>query len=187
MAKIAELNQAVAQKDAEIAALRSKCVELTNALSAKTEQFSSFQSDQSKIEEGILKALERLNAVESTVLSVANATAQASAQASAAQPTSATPARKLFANESTNPVAPAQQSAAQKPVTTEPEPPVSPDMTVEQAMQIPEEQYAPIEAESNSGAADVHSESIEPDITFDDAPLSPDQGEASSQGQFDIF
>ncbi len=71
VSKIAELQQAVAHKDAEIAALRSKCVELTNALSAKTEQFSTFQTDQSKIEEGILKALERLNAVESTVLSVA--------------------------------------------------------------------------------------------------------------------
>ncbi|MDE7140425.1 MAG: hypothetical protein K2O09_06700, partial [Treponemataceae bacterium] len=70
VSKIAELQQAVAHKDAEIAALRSKCVELTNALSAKTEQFSTFQTDQSKIEEGILKALERLNAVESTVLSV---------------------------------------------------------------------------------------------------------------------
>ena len=54
VAKIAQLN-------AENAALRRKCVELTNALSAKTEQFSSFKSDQNKIEEGILKALERLN------------------------------------------------------------------------------------------------------------------------------
>ena len=61
VAKIAQLN-------AENAALRSKCAELTNALSAKTEQFSSFQSDQSKIEEGILKALERLNTVENAVL-----------------------------------------------------------------------------------------------------------------------
>ena len=60
VAKIAQLN-------AENAALRRKCVELTNALSAKTEQFSSFKSDQNKIEEGILKALERLNTVENAV------------------------------------------------------------------------------------------------------------------------
>ena len=45
VAKIVQLN-------AENAALRRKCAELTNALSAKTEQFSSFQTDQGKIEEG---------------------------------------------------------------------------------------------------------------------------------------
>ncbi len=63
VAKIAQLN-------AENAALRSKCAELTNALSAKTEQFSAFQSDQGRIEEGILKALNRLNSVENAILSV---------------------------------------------------------------------------------------------------------------------
>lgn len=62
VAKIAQLN-------AENAALRRKCAELTNALSAKTEQFSSFQADQDKIEAGILKALSRLDAVENAVLS----------------------------------------------------------------------------------------------------------------------
>ena len=62
VAKIAQLN-------AENAALRSKCAELTNALTAKSEQFSTFQQDQNKIEEGILKALNRLNTVESNLLS----------------------------------------------------------------------------------------------------------------------
>ncbi len=61
VAKIAQLN-------AENAALRSKCAELTNALSAKTEQFSTFQTDQRLIEEGILKALNRLETVENAVL-----------------------------------------------------------------------------------------------------------------------
>lgn len=68
----------IAQLKAENAALRTKCAELTNALSAKTEQFSAFQSDQGKIEEGILKALERLNTVENAVLS---ATSSASSPA----------------------------------------------------------------------------------------------------------
>ena len=72
VAKIVQLN-------AENAALRRKCAELTNALSAKTEQFSSFQTDQGKIEEGILKALERLNAVENAV-HTATAGVQASVQ-----------------------------------------------------------------------------------------------------------
>lgn len=61
VAKIAQLN-------AENAALRRKCAELTNALAAETEQFSSFQDNQSKIEEGILSALKKLDAVENRVL-----------------------------------------------------------------------------------------------------------------------
>ena len=62
VAKIQQLN-------AENAALRSKCLELSNALNAKTELLSTFQNDQGKIEEGILKALNRLNAVENVILS----------------------------------------------------------------------------------------------------------------------
>ena len=61
----------IEQLNAENAALREKCAELSNALAAKSEQFSSFESDQSKIEEGILKALSRLSAVENVVLSAA--------------------------------------------------------------------------------------------------------------------
>ena len=65
--KVENAVRKIEQLNAENAALRRKCAELTNALSAKTEQFSSFQSDQGKIEEGILKALERLNVVENAV------------------------------------------------------------------------------------------------------------------------
>ena len=53
----------IAQLTAENDALRSKCAELTNALSAKTEQLSEFQSNQSKIEIGIIKALEQLDSI----------------------------------------------------------------------------------------------------------------------------
>ena len=155
--RIAELNQAVAHKDAEIAALRSKCVELTNALSAKTEQFSSFQTDQSKIEEGILKALERLNAVESTVLSVA---------AQAAQP--------------------AAQTAAEQPLPT-PEVSDAPHITEGQpVMQPPAEETVSAIDEGAEMAFDEGS-SITPDISFDDANPSPAQPDGTSQGQFDIF
>lgn len=155
--RIAELNQAVAHKDAEIAALRSKCVELTNALSAKTEQFSSFQTDQSKIEEGILKALERLNAVESTVLSVA---------AQAAQP--------------------AAQTVAEQPLPA-PEVSDAPHITEEQpVMQPPAEETVSAIDEGAEMAFDEGS-SITPDISFDDANPSPAQPDGTSQGQFDIF
>lgn len=63
----------IEQLNAENAALRARVAELSNALNAKSEQFSSFQSDQSKIEEGILKALSRLNAVENVVLHASGA------------------------------------------------------------------------------------------------------------------
>ena len=155
--RIAELNQAVAHKDAEIAALRSKCVELTNALSAKTEQFSSFQTDQSKIEEGILKALERLNAVESTVLSVAAQAAQPAAQTAAEQPL---PAPEVF----------------DAPHITEEQP----------VMQPPAEETISAIDEGAEMAFDEGS-SITPDISFDDANPSPAQPDGTSQGQFDIF
>ena len=76
--KVESAVKKIEQLNVENAALRRKCAELTNALATKSEQFSSFQTDQSKIEEGILKALSRLNAVENVVLSAVNGAAQAS-------------------------------------------------------------------------------------------------------------
>lgn len=61
----------IAQLQAENDALRSKCSELTNALSSKSEQLSTFEQDQSKIESGIMNALDRLASIENSVLSVA--------------------------------------------------------------------------------------------------------------------
>lgn len=58
----------IQQLEAENAALRNKCSELTNALSSKTEQLTNFTSDQNKIESGIQKALDRLNSIENSVL-----------------------------------------------------------------------------------------------------------------------
>ncbi|MCR4627408.1 MAG: cell division protein ZapB [Treponema sp.] len=69
--KVESAVQKIAQLNQENDALRMKCSELTKALSEKTEQLSSFSSDQNKIEEGILKALERLNSVEHSVLKAA--------------------------------------------------------------------------------------------------------------------
>ena len=60
----------IAQLQAENDALRTKCSELTNALSSKSEQLSSFENDQNKIESGILKALDRLSSIENSVLKV---------------------------------------------------------------------------------------------------------------------
>lgn len=61
---VAKIQQLQAENDA----LRNKCAELTNALSSKSEQLSSFENDQSLIENGIKKALDRLNYIENTVI-----------------------------------------------------------------------------------------------------------------------
>ena len=133
VAKIAQLN-------AENAALRSKCAELTNALSAKTEQFSSFQSDQSKIEEGILKALERLNTVENAVHAAAAKSAAAvtpspvqEAPAPVAEPKPQQvipePSFENISNTSFDTAAPVQESTPQQSSYTAPQQPVQDTIT----------------------------------------------------------
>ena len=65
----------IQQLEAENDALRNKCSELTNALSAKTEQLASFENEQKTIESGIIKAIDRLNSIEHSVLKTAGAIA----------------------------------------------------------------------------------------------------------------
>lgn len=67
---VAKIQQLQAENDA----LRNKCAELTNALSAKSEQLTSFESDQTQIENGIKKALDRLSNIENSVLKTAVST-----------------------------------------------------------------------------------------------------------------
>ena len=87
--KVESAVEKIQQLQAENDALRSKCNELTNALSAKSEQLSNFESDQSQIETGIKKALDRLNSIENSVLKTAtqiNQAAQAAKPAVQAAP-----------------------------------------------------------------------------------------------------
>lgn len=87
VAKISDLNGVIAQLKTENDALRSKCAELTNSLSEKTELISNFETEQNKIEQGILSALKRLDTVENSVLSGAGASpVQASAETQAEEP-----------------------------------------------------------------------------------------------------
>ncbi len=58
----------IQQLQSENDALRKKCAELTNALSTKTEQLSTFETDQNQIENGIKKALDRLSFIENNFL-----------------------------------------------------------------------------------------------------------------------
>src|SRR5574344_1027858 len=72
--KIGTLTNTVSQLKDDNDALRSKCAELTKALSTKTEQVSTLEDEQGKIEEGIMNALNRLSTVENSVLNTAGST-----------------------------------------------------------------------------------------------------------------
>ena len=63
-AKIESAVEKISQLQVENDALRNRVQELSNALSAKSEQLSLAEKDQEKIENGILKALNRLNSIE---------------------------------------------------------------------------------------------------------------------------
>lgn len=104
---VAKIQQLQAENDA----LRSKCEQLTNALSAKSEQLNTFESDQNQIEDGIKKALDRLNAIENSVLRTATAMTNAGQVAS-------TPTPKPQPITTVKPV-------VETPVKAEPEAPVS--------------------------------------------------------------
>lgn len=84
--KVESAVEKIQQLQAENDALRNKCTELTNALSAKSEQLSNFESDQSQIETGIKKALDRLNSIENSVLKTASQNTQAAQAAKPAKP-----------------------------------------------------------------------------------------------------
>ncbi|MDE5776494.1 MAG: cell division protein ZapB, partial [Treponemataceae bacterium] len=58
----------IEQLKSENDALRTKCSELTNALSEKTELLSGFMADEKAIESGIMSALSRLASVENALL-----------------------------------------------------------------------------------------------------------------------
>ena len=139
--KVESAVEKIQQLQAENDALRSKCTELTNALSAKSEQLSSFESDQSQIENGIKKALDRLNSIESSVLKTAS---------QKNQDVQAAPKQEAPSFETMNTIEAA-------PVTT---PVAEPTPTTEPATEnIPEEEFN----SEDSIDADIEEESIEDD------------------------
>ena len=117
--KVESAVEKIQQLQAENDALRNKCAELTNALSAKSEQLSNFESDQSQIEDGIKKALDRLNSIENSVLKTASQMNQAVQPAPSVQTTPASQAEKPVEQPVQAPVQPAQPAPVQ---VSEPEP-----------------------------------------------------------------
>ena len=197
----------IAQLKAENDALRSKCAELTNALSAKTEQFSHFEEDQGKIERSILQALERLNAVENAVTEGAfalSAAQEAQVASNIETEAEAIPQHTSIESENqaviehatTEPtaeeaVATAPEIAAattasfteQAPVTSAPQSEAAP-LQAESAIQPAFE--APAFEETSYGASSAPVESVP---MYEDSVSAPtlEDDISSAQGQFDIF
>ena len=87
--KVESAVEKISQLQSENDALRTKCAELTNALADKSERLSSIEQDQSKIEDGILKALDRLNSIENSVLRAGSVASAAKTPQSPKAPQSA--------------------------------------------------------------------------------------------------
>ena len=127
--KVESAVEKIQQLQAENDALRNKCTELTNALSAKSEQLSNFESDQNQIETGIKKALDRLNSIENSVLKTASQNTQAAQAAkpavqAAVEPKAAAPVQPV----------PSPVEAAEKPAPApQAEAPAAEDTPVQSA------------------------------------------------------
>lgn len=109
--KVESAVQKIAQLKEENAALRNKCSELTNALSEKSELLSTFEADEKRIEDGILKALNKLDSVENSLLNQAN-----SRMENTAKPVQTSPASPV--SEPVKVPSPAPISAETTPVQT---------------------------------------------------------------------
>lgn len=177
----------IQQLEAENDALRNKCSELTNALSAKSEQLSSFETDQNKIEQGIRKALDRLNTIENSVLKAAgqfqgNTQAQVTAKPVAA----VAPSTQSF--ETMQPVA---QEKLVQPQVEKPAPEPEEEETPEAAFK-PQASFQPAyeeeqDDETTEDSTEASSETPAEDNY--DSEYSGDFEEDNSQDNlgFDIF
>lgn len=145
--KVESAVEKIQQLQAENDALRSKCNELTNALSAKSEQLSNFESDQSQIETGIKKALDRLNSIENSVLKNA---AQQNQAAQAAKPAVQVSPAPQEQSATTVQSTPSFDTMDTVPETTE-EPT---EVNEEQSVNIPEQTFNTTNIEENFESED---------------------------------
>ena len=121
----------ITQLQAENDALRSKCAELTNALSSKSEQLSSFEQDQGLIESKIVNLINRFNNIENSVLDVIGSSGSMQSPVAAIQQPVQTPAPEQSVQQiqvpDQNPIAqsqtyvPASEPVVSTPVETESE------------------------------------------------------------------
>ena len=174
--KVESAVEKIKQLEGENAALRNKCSELTNALSAKTEQLAAFENEQKTIESGIIKAIDRLNSIEHSVLKKADAIEKAVPVEEIPQVQTPSPAAEEI---------PAQAPAAEEEVTKEelpPTPPLSTQMNFDSMESVEEPPFEEIPNEEV--IEDSIEEPLEDPIEEDNADSDP---ESKDQLGFDIF
>ena len=167
--KVESAVEKIQQLEAENDALRNKCSELTNALSAKTEQLKAYESEQQKIESGIIKAIDRLNSIENSVLKGAGATAAAATVAAPAA------AKKPE---------PVQQAPAKPEPAPAPEAPVEPQMNFDSMDTVEEVAEEAVDEDLPPTEPDFVEEPV--DEPVEDAGEEGD-GESTDNLGFDIF
>ncbi|MBO7136608.1 MAG: cell division protein ZapB [Spirochaetaceae bacterium] len=167
--KVESAVEKIQQLEAENDALRNKCSELTNALSAKSEQLKAYESDQQKIESGIIKAIDRLNSIENSVLKGAGTTAAAATVAAPAA------AKKPE---------PVQQAPAKTEPAPAPEAPVEPQMNFDSMDTVEEVAEEAVDEDLPPTEPDFVEEPV--DEPVEDAGEEGD-GESTDNLGFDIF
>lgn len=169
--KVESAVQKIEQLKAENDALRAERSELTKALSEKTELLSRFSADEKKIEDGILGALTRLDAVENALLDSSGGFNKVEADCNALKEQQAP-----LADSSERQAPSAAQSA---PETTSPAPEqAAPEQAAPaQATQIAE--AAPAQTEAPSAPAEPQEDN--------DGLFGDDSFETQEEGVPDIF
>lgn len=150
----------ITQLQAENDALRSKCAELTNALSSKSEQLSSFEQDQGLIESKIVNLINRFNNIENSVLDVIGSSGFMQSPVAAIQQPVQTPAP--------------EQSVQQAQV---------PDQTPIAQSQT----YVPASEPVVSTPVETESEEMQQSFFDMNEVSSQDDNQSQESGQFDIF
>jgi len=170
VAKIQQLKQ-------ENDALRRQCLELTNALSAKSEQLSSFEIDQNQIEDGIKKALDRLNSIENSVLKASAINQNQGVQ---------TPTQFTKPTESFQDLKPV---AKQAPVEVE-EPVLSEQPEIEPEEDIPEETDQidfQLDAEPEVYSQDIPEQMMDEESVFEETSVQIDEVQADNAFNNEMF
>ena len=186
--KVESAVKKITQLQAENDALRKKCAELTNSLSSKSEQLSSFEQDQGLIESKIVNLINRFNNIENSVLDAigkpTDGTLPHQGEQSPAQ--QATAENGAYQAASSAPIAPEQEQVA--PATAYEEPTSTGQNTNDAAQAF--EQELVNEAPQNDAFA--QNDQSQPSF-FDmqqvpgNAELQNSQAPSQDNTQFDIF
>ena len=150
----------ITQLQAENDALRSKCTELTNALSSKSEQLSSFEQDQGLIESKIVNLINRFNNIENSVLDVIGQSGSMQSPVAAIQQPVQTPAP--------------EQSVQQAQIPNQN--PIAQSQT-----------YVPASEPVVSTPVEIESEEMQQSFFDMNEVSSQDDNQSQESGQFDIF